>query len=247
MLSQPSASSVPPFSSTANNWQLLPDKQAPTLPPRTPTLNPSFLLNGPYSTRYFILFVGIGALNNTKILFCWGCDSKLPFQSCWALEAWTINIQKIWEHRVQPYIGIYNIHVHNLIQSLTSVIFHTLLNPSKKKKKKKLCLGLLRPKVSVRWTHILHSTLILNSCWQPLNSFYCLAQELVFLKGFPPPHFKTVSILKAWLNNPPGVRKAFSVQAALCQKNLHFVIRLARKGWIALIKTFPPLHIVYSA
>lgn len=141
MLSQPSASSVPPFSSTANNWQLLPDKQAPTLPPRTPTLNPSFLLNGPYSTRYFILFVGIGALNNTKILFCWGCDSKLPFQSCWALEAWTINIQKIWEHRVQPYIGIYNIHVHNLIQSLTSVIFHTLLNPSKKKKKNKTMFG----------------------------------------------------------------------------------------------------------
>lgn len=39
-----------------------------------------------------------------------------------------------------------------------------------------------------------------------------------FLKGFPPSPFKTVSILKAWLNNPPGVRKAFSVQAALYQK-----------------------------
>lgn len=59
MLPQPSDSGVFPFTGSRNNRQLLPDKQAPTLPPRTPTLNPSSSLNGLYSTRYFILFVGI--------------------------------------------------------------------------------------------------------------------------------------------------------------------------------------------
>lgn len=42
-----------------NNGQLLLDKQASTLPPRTPALNPSSSFNGLYSTRYSILFVGI--------------------------------------------------------------------------------------------------------------------------------------------------------------------------------------------
>lgn len=43
-----------------------------------------------------------------------------------------------------------------------------------------------------------------------------------FLKRFFSFPFKTVSILKAWLNNPPGVRKAFSMLAALCQETYTF-------------------------
>ena len=59
MLPQPSDAGVVPFTGPRNNGQLLLDKQAPTLPPHTPSLNPSTSLNGLYSTRYFILFVGI--------------------------------------------------------------------------------------------------------------------------------------------------------------------------------------------
>lgn len=171
MLPQPSAPRVPPFSSTANNWQLLPNKQAPTPPPRTPTLNPSSLLNGPYSTRYFILFVRIGAQTVQKC--CW---AGAAIQSCsFRAVLYSAFKNKHSKHIPAPYLYTHtHRHTFNLIELLTSVIFLTLLSVHIKQ-----CLGLLRPKVNVKWTHILCSILILNSCWQPLNSFHCMTQELV--------------------------------------------------------------------
>lgn len=128
MLSQPSDSSVPPFTSTANNWQRLPDKQAPTLPPRTPTLNPSSLLNGPYSTRCFILFVGTRGTKQHKNTVSLGLRFKAALselRSAWGTDN---KHPKIQERRVCLHTYTHG-HALSLVQSPTSVIFHTLLNP----------------------------------------------------------------------------------------------------------------------
>lgn len=128
MLSQPSDSSVPPFTSTANNWQLLPDKQAPTLPPRTPALNPSSLLNGPYSTRYFSLFVGTRGTKQHKNTVLLGLRFKAALSELRSTGDTDNKHPKIQEHRVCLRMYTHG-HTLDLIQSPTSVIPHTLLNP----------------------------------------------------------------------------------------------------------------------
>lgn len=177
MLPQPSDSGVFPFTGPRNNGQLLLDKQASTLPPRTPALNPSSSFNGLYSTRYSILFVGIKDWKTVQNqawlgLFIQSCPfTQSVAESPCEQHPWSSHPLK----DVLP-LGRYP-PPHLRFISLPG-FFWTLFKTHKKQIAAQVSLGLRDLKLSQNEPNTLYHTFVLNSCWQPLNSSHCSAWKL---------------------------------------------------------------------